>query len=159
MNSSTEDNTLTPILSFRDKQLEDTRQRLWAALDRLRSGNTNIVPIGTKLSAKALAEEACVDRATLYRSHSIVLEEVRCSLKEITPKAPRPAPKVRRTDASKVSEYRTLAEQAQQQVTMLARQLYMLDAQISELTRTIEMKNSIIKELTERVEHQIRIVK
>jgi len=138
--------TLTP---FSKRVHEHTRELLWEALARLRSGTANVVPIGTKISATSVAEEAGVDRATLYRSHSVVLDEIRQTPPHISNKEP--ATKTKPPTDKRLAEYKLLAEEAQAQVTLLARNQYGLGAQIEELTRALEVKESIICELNERL--------
>jgi hypothetical protein len=126
-----------------------TRKVLWEALARLRSGTAIVVPIGTKISATSVAEEAGVDRATLYRSHSVVLDEIRQTSAPISNK--QPATKTKQPTDKRLAEYKLLAEEAQAQVTLLARHQYELGAQIDELTRLLKAKESIIRELNERL--------
>ncbi|WP_395407895.1 TetR family transcriptional regulator [Pseudoduganella sp. UC29_106] len=135
--------------AFRERVHAQTRTKLWGALERLRSGNVTVVPVGTKISAKSLAKEAGVDRATLYRSHSVVLDEIRQTTSQIENKEP--TARKRRNTANRLAEYRMLAEEAQHQVALLARHQYDLSVQVEELMKALELKDAIIQELNERL--------
>ena len=101
-----------------------------------------------------LAKEAGVDRVTLYRFHEPVLVEIR----KINDTAPKALLKESRSELAqseaKQKEYRRLVEEAQEEVAVLARTNYRLDARIAELEELIRVRDEVIfglqRELNER---------
>lgn len=145
------DHSDEPALNFRERLHEQARKNIWEALDRLSSGNPTKVKPGTRITAKSVAAEAGVDRATLYRSHSVVLDHIRQIPTHHSGKVSKPLPTNRHSEEKRLSEYRSLAEEAQRQVTMLARHQYKLDALIEELSKALALKDLIIRDLNERL--------
>lgn len=146
--------TQDALAAQKQQSVKDTREKLELALLRLRNGNPGIVKKGTKISASSVAREAEIDRATLYRFHEPVLTAIR-KANDVEPKAQL---KENRSELAKLNaklkDYRQLVEEAQQEVTTLARINYRLDARISELEAAIVMRDerisAILKQLNER---------
>lgn len=133
------------------QSVKETRQKLELAVRRLVNGNPRVVKKGTKISAASVAKEAGVDRVTLYRFHEPVLTEIR----KINDTAPKALLKESRSElgksAAKMKEYRTLDEEAQDEVAALARINYRLDARISELEELIRGRDGVIAGLTKQL--------
>src|SRR5450830_1068812 len=98
--------TLNALAAQKSKLMKETRAKLEAALQRLANGNSKVVPPGTKITVAAVAKEADVDRATLYRFHEPILTEIR----KINDTAPKAQLKESRSDLAqtnaKLKEYR-----------------------------------------------------
>lgn len=135
-------------LEFKQRQsVKDTREKLELALRRLVNGNPRIVKKETKVSAAAVAKEAGVDRVTLYRFHRPVLEEIQ----RINASGPKSQLKETRSElagtTAKLKEYRKLVEEAQADVSALARINYGLDAKVAELENLLRIRDERIEEL------------
>ena len=135
------------------KSLTETRHKLELALSRLVHGNPCKVKKGTKVSASSVAEEAGVDRATLYRFHEPILVQIR----KINDTAPKARLKANRSELAevdaKLKEYRKLVEEAQQEVAALARINYRLDLRISELEGQIQARDVRIADMQKQINH------
>ena len=146
--------TREALAAQKRRSVKETRQKLELAMRRLANGNPRVVKKGTKTSASSVAEEAGVDRVTLYRFHESVLTEIR----KINDTAPKAQLKESRSELAqtntKLKEYRRLVEEAQGEVAALARINYRLDARISELEGLIRVRDERIvefqKQLNER---------
>lgn len=103
------------------------------------------------ITASSVAEEAGVDRATLYRFHEPVLTEIR----KINDTAPKAKLKESHSElaqtSTKMKEYRRLVEEAQEEVAALARINYRLDARISELGGLIRVRDERIAEFQKQL--------
>lgn len=135
-------------LVFKQRQsVKGTREKLELALRRLVNGNPGVVKKETKVSAAAVAKEAGVDRVTLYRFHRPVLDEIQ----KINDSGPKSQLKETRSElagtAAKLKEYRKLVEEAQAEVSALARINYRLDARIAELENLLRIRDERIEEL------------
>lgn len=135
-------------LAFKQRQsVKGTREKLELALRRLVNGNPKIVKKETKVSAAAVAKEAGVDRVTLYRFHRPVLDEIQ----KINDSGPKSQLKETRSELAgteaKLKEYRKLVEEAQAEVTALARINYGLDARVAELENLLRIRDERIEEL------------
>jgi hypothetical protein len=98
--------TQNALAAQKRQSVKETRQKLELALRRLANGNPTVVKKGTKISASSVAEEAGVDRVTLYRFHEPVLTEIR----KINNTAPKTQLKESRSELAqtniKMKEYR-----------------------------------------------------
>jgi hypothetical protein len=111
---------LKPLLNLQQKALK-RKPRENRMKSRLTKDNPHIVKKGTKVSAASVAKEAGVDRVTLYRFHEPILIEIR-KLNDSTPRAQLKESRSELTQtAAKLKEYRTLIEDAQEEVVALAR--------------------------------------
>lgn len=148
---SISDATQEALAAQKRGSVKQTREKLELALRRLANGNPQVVKKGTKISAASVSKEAGVDRVTLYRFHEPVLVEIR----KINDTAPKVLLKKSRSEvvqaATKMKEYRQLVEEAQEEVSALARINYRLDARISELEALIRVRDSVIKGLKEQI--------
>ena len=133
------------------RSVKSTRQKLELALSRLIKGNPQIVKSGTKISAASVAKEAEIDRATLYRFHEPILVEIR-KINDTSPKTLLKGSRLELAQTKpKLKEYRRLVEEAQNEVSALARINYQLDAKITELQEALEIKNGIISALQKQL--------
>lgn len=139
------------LAPYKRQSVKDTRQKLELALRRLVNGNPRVVKKGTRLSASSVAEEAGVDRVTLYRYHEPVLTEIR-RINEATPKAQlkESRSELAQTEA-KLKEYRRLVEDAQAEVVALARINHRLQAHQSELEALLRVRDERINELQKQL--------
>lgn len=129
------------------RSIKKTRRELELALSRLVNDHPRVVPKGTKVTAASVAHEARIDRATLYRYHEPVLVEIR----KINDSGPRKKLKESQSDLAqadtKLKEYRKLVEKAQEEVVVLARINYRLDARVKELEELIKVRDQVIEGL------------
>ena len=103
------------------------------------------------VTASSVAEEAGVDRATLYRFHEPVLTEIR-KINDTTPKTQLKESRSELAQTNtKMKEYRQLVEEAQEEVATLARINYRLDARISELEGLIRIRDERITEFQKQL--------
>lgn len=127
--------------------ITSSRQRLQLALRRIVNGNPRVVAKGAKPSASAVAKEAGLDRVTLYRFHAPILDKIR-KLNDSTSRAQL---RKRQSDlaqaAAKLAEYRKLVEQAQSEVTLLARENYRLQARVTEVESMLSIRDKTIAAL------------
>lgn len=131
----------------KDDLQRQTRQALEQALERLRTGKPQRVKHGKPITAASVAEEAGVDRSTLYRNHEPVLTDIR-KLNDATPKKQLAAKRgeLEGTKA-KVREYRAMVEKLQAEMTAWARQNYALNQRIHELEGLIRQRDAQLAEL------------
>lgn len=148
--SKLSDQTIEALASKKQQSVKDTREKLEAALHRMRIGEPRIQSPGTKISAASVAIEAGVDRATLYRFHEPVLAQIR-NLKATTPDGLSKEKVKADQAASRQTTYLRMAEDAQRQVASLARINYRLDAKIEELTGALRARDQIIADLREQI--------
>jgi vacuolar-type H+-ATPase subunit I/STV1 len=148
------------LAAQKHESVSKTRQKLKLALQRLIDGAPHVVKINTRISAASVAKEAGVDRVTLYRYHEPVLSEIR-KINDTSPKA-----KLKENNSelaqikARLKEYRQLVEDAQGQVTDLARINYRLDARISELEELVRIRDERISEFQKQLNErntQLRI--
>lgn len=136
--------SLEALTQHSQNSLKATRRKLEAALSRLVHGNPRRVKKGSKITAAAVAAEAEVDRATLYRFHEPILAQIR----KINHTAPRTQLKAQRSELAeaeaKLKEYRKLVEEAQAEVAALARINYRLDLRIHELETQLQVRDARI---------------
>jgi len=143
--------TQKALAAQKRQSVKNTRLKLELALHRLAHGTPHVVKKGTKISASSVAKEAGVDRATLYRFHEPVLSAIR----SINDSAPKALLKESRSELAqtntKMKEYRRLVEDAQEEVTALARINYRLEARISELEELIRVRDERITDLQKQL--------
>ncbi len=144
------------LVAKQQGSINSSRQRLELALRRIVNGNPRVVPKGSRPSASAVAKEAGLDRVTLYRFHAPILDEIR-KLNDATPRAQL---RKRQSDlaqaASKLAEYRKLVEDAQGEVTALARENYRLQARVTEVESMLSVRDKTIAGLQRQVNTQPR---
>ncbi|WP_287787621.1 hypothetical protein [Acidiphilium sp.] len=139
------------LVAHAQQSQRDTRRKLELAVHRLMHDNPLVVPKGTKVTAVSVAKEAGIDRATLYRFHEPVLKEIR-SLSDSAPESELRSRKARRNEAeTRLREYRTLVEQAQAEVTALARINYRLQARVDDLEASLRVRDERITALKREV--------
>lgn len=126
-----------------------TRQELELAIRRIVNGNPKKVKKGTALSPASVAQEAGVDRTTLYRYHEPVLTEIR----RITDAAPQQKLREKSgelaTANAKAKEYRELLEAEQANSIKIARENYDLLRRVRALEATTARQAARIVELEE----------
>lgn len=147
------------LKSHRDATHAKTRQELELALARLRNGNPRKVPKDARITAMSVAQEASVDRTTLYRFHEPVLTQIR----KMANKEPRQQLEAKRTELAaareKAKEYRELLEATQEELKSWARQNYALSHRIEELEGQLRMREETIADLRRQAGKTIAIVK
>lgn len=135
-----------------------TRHELELALARLRNGNPKRTKPGAPITAASVADEAGIDRSTLYRFHEPILVEIR-KLTDATPKKKLQAKQGELADAqAKAREYREMAERAQAEIVDWARQNYALSHRVQELEHIIQARDSIIEDLKLRLKDAEKVV-
>lgn len=141
----------TALAAKQQETMKSSRQRLELALRRIVNGNPHVVAKGAKPSASAVAKEAGVDRVTLYRFHQPILDEIR-RLGDATPRAQL---RKRQSDlaqaAARLAEYRKLVEDAQAEVTLLARENYRLQSRVTEVEALLQVRDKTIVGLQKQV--------
>lgn len=139
------------LKAHKEASMRETRQGLELALARLRNGNPRCVKRGAPITVASVAEEAGVDRSTLYRYHEPILTEIR-KLNDATPKKQLQEKRGELTGAlAKVREYRVAIEEARAEITAWARQNYTLSHRVLELEGFIRQRDTIIMELQEQL--------
>jgi DNA repair exonuclease SbcCD ATPase subunit len=139
------------LKGHKEASQRQTREDLQLALARLRNGNPKRVKRGTPISAASVAEEASVDRSTLYRYHEPVLTEIR-KLNDATPKKQLEAKRGELAGVqAKVREYRGMVEELQAEMNAWARQNYALSHRVHELEDLIRQRDELIGELQVRL--------
>lgn len=137
---------------------QQTRHELELALARLRNGKPKRVKCGTPISASSVAEEAGVDRTTLYRFHEPVLVEIR-KLTDATQKKKLLVKQGELAEAqAKAKEFREMVEKAQAEIANWARQNYALNHRIQELEHVIQIRDRTIEDLKSRQKDSEKII-
>ncbi|OQS31726.1 hypothetical protein B0T39_23840 [Chromobacterium haemolyticum] len=137
---------------------QTTRHELNLALARLRNGNPKRVPRGSPISASTVAEEAGIDRSTLYRYHEPVLIEIR-KINDTAPKQKLQAKQGELVEEkARTMEYRKIAEDATAEIADWARQNYALSHRIQELEQLLHMRDGVIDDLKNRLQVAERVV-
>lgn len=128
-----------------------TRKNLELALARLRNGNPRRVKKGTLITVASVAEEAGIERSTLYRYHEPVLTEIR----KLNSTVPQKQLHVKRGELAeaiaKLREYRDALEQARAEIIAWARQNYALSHRLQELEANIRQRDTTIAELQDKL--------
>lgn len=124
-----------------------TRQELELAIRRIINGNPKKVKKGTVLSPASVAQEAGIDRTTLYRYHEPVLTEIR-RLTDATPQKKLREKHTELADAvARAKEYRLLLEEEQTNLANIGRENYALRARVKELEALLRDREAQIAEL------------
>lgn len=135
------------LKAYKSESQAETRLELERALARLRNGHTKRVPQNSKINASTLAKEAGVERSTIYRYHSAILNEVQ----RITNSASTTRLKEKQGEfaqaVAKAKEYRQLLEEAQVHKEALKRENYRLQHRIDELEAFLKQRDEVIGEL------------
>lgn len=142
------DNTAALRAHKADSQKE-TRLELELAVRRLVNGNPQRVKKGTPLSPLAVAEEAGVNRTTLYRYHEPVLTEIRRILESSSQQKLRAKSTELTAAKAKAREYREMLEAEQANLLTMARENFNLKARLKELESSVERQTARIVELEE----------
>jgi len=146
------------LRAHKEASQKQTRKALELALSRLRNDNPRRVKRGIAITASAVAEEAGIDRSTLYRFHEPILSEIR-KLNETTQKKRLEG---KRTELSaaidKLRECRTLLEEKQAEINAWARQNYALSHRMQELEGMIAERDNTIADLQARLHEAGKLV-
>lgn len=135
------------LRAHKEASLRQTRQDLELALMRLRNDNPHRVKPGTTITASSVAEEADIDRSTLYRYHDPILAEIR-KLNNATPKKQLQVKRGELAETlARMREYREALKESRAEITGWARQNYVLSHRVQELEEFVRQKDIIIKEL------------
>lgn len=139
------------LIAYKSESQVGTRLELEKALARLRNGHTNKVPQNSKINASTLAKEAGVERSTIYRYHSAILNEVqRITNSAATTRLQEKHSELTQAEV-KAKEYRQLLEESQADKEILKRENYRLQHRIDELEIILKQRNEIIDEFQQRV--------
>lgn len=118
-----------------------SREMVEAAFVRLISGQTEKVPTGTRPTVSALALETGVDRTTIYRSYPDLIDRIHQADSGLT----------RHAKESREKEYRALAEEAQQQVRLLANINYRQKLREEALEQQLKDQEHLTSQLRKRI--------
>jgi hypothetical protein len=146
------------LRAHKEASQKQTRKALELALSRLRNGNPKRVKQGTAITASAVAEEAGVDRSTLYRFHEPILSDIR----KLNEKTQKKRLEGKRTELSvaidKLRECRALLEEKQSEINLWARQNYALSHRLQELEGMIAERDNTIAGLQTRLYEASKLV-
>lgn len=147
------------LRSYRDATHAKTRQELELALARLRNGNPRRVKKGIRVTPMSVAQEAGIDRSTLYRFHEPVLSQIR----KLNEKEPRQQLQTKRTELSevltRVKEYRVMLENYQGEMKAWARQNYALSHRVRELEDLLRIRDGVIAQLKQQASISPKVVR
>jgi len=139
------------LKAYQSESQADTRLELEKALARLRNGQPKRVPPNAKINASTLAKEAGVERSTIYRYHSTILNEVQ----RITHSAATTRLKEKHSEyaqaEAKTKEYRQMLEEAQIHKEALKRENYRLQHRIDELEAFLKQRDEVIGDLQRKI--------
>lgn len=157
MNGQGKGNT-EALRGHKEASQANTRQELELALARLRNGNPSKVKKDTRITPAAVAQEAGVDRSTLYRFHEPILTQIR----KLTEKEPRQQLMAKRNElgdaVAKAKEYRELLENVQDELKAWARQNYALSHKVQEMEEMLRIRDEIIAQLQQQVNARSKIM-
>lgn len=146
------------LRAHKEASQKQTRKALELALSRLRNGNPKRVKRSIAITASAVAEEAGIDRSTLYRFHEPILSEIR-KLNETSQKKRLEG---KRTELSiaidKLRECRALLEEKQSEIKAWARQNYALSHRVQELESLLAERDSAIVDLQAKLREAGKLV-
>lgn len=146
------------LRAHKDASQKQTRKALELALSRLRNGNPKRVKRGTAITASAVAEEAGIDRSTLYRFHEPILSDIR-KLNETTQKKQLEGKQTELSTAiDKLRECRSLLEGKQAEINAWARQNYALSHRLQELEGMLTERDNTIADLQVRLNAASKLV-
>jgi hypothetical protein len=141
---------MAPTAAFKAHKLrmmQKTHEDLQSAILRIVNGRPKRVQKGSKLTVNNVAKEAQVDRSTIYKYHSAILNDIH-GRNSTTPKA---ILKEKRSELARVQdrvkEYRRMTEEAQTDKENLLQVNYRLDRRIMELEKLLAQRDKVIKEL------------
>lgn len=135
------------LKAYQEASQRQTRRELELALARLRNGNPRRVKRGVAITASSVAQEAGVERSTLYRYHEPILTEIR-RLTDATPAKQLQTKRSELAEAiSKAREYRQALEEARAEMTEWAQQNYALSHRVQELEELLRQRDLTITEL------------
>lgn len=143
------DGNVDALRAHKADSAKETRQELELAIRRIVNGNPKRVKKGTPLSPAAVAEEAGVDRSTLYRFHEPVLTEIRRTTDATPQKKLREKSGALAVATAKAKEYRQMLEAEQVNLQKMARENYALSARVRQLESALERHHARIIELEE----------
>lgn len=139
------------LKAHQEASLRQTRRDLELALARLRNGNPRRVKPGMSITASSVAEEAGIDRSTLYRYHEPILTEIR----RLTDATPTKQLKAKRGELAEVlsraREYREALEGARAELIEWAQQNYALSHRVRELEDALRQREGLISDLQGRL--------
>lgn len=146
------------LKAHKEESQRQTRRELDLALGRLRNGNPRRVKQGAAISVASVAEEAGVERSTLYRFHEPILTEIRklngaSSKRQLKEKRGELA-----VAQNNAREYRALLEEARTEMVAWARQNYVLAHRVQELEKQIQQRDVTIADLQTRIQHSKKLV-
>jgi len=137
----------TSLKAYQEVSLRQTRRDLEQALARLRNGNPQRAKPGTSINASSVAEEAGIERSTLYRYHEPILTEIR-RLNNATPVKQLQAKRGELAKAlSRAREYRQALENSRTEMTEWAQQNYALSHRVQELEESLRQRDLMISDL------------
>jgi len=146
------------LRAHKEASLRQTRQDLELALKRLENNNPSRVKPGTPITASSVAEEAGIDRSTLYRYHDPILTEIR-KLNNVTPKKQLQAKRGELAETlARMREYREALKESRAEMTVWARQNYALTHRVQELEELIRQRDTVIKELHGQLREAKKVV-
>lgn len=146
------------LRAHKELSQKQTRKALELALSRLRNGNPKRVKHGIAITASSVAEEAGIDRSTLYRFHEPILSEIR-KLNETTQKKRLEGKQTELSTAiDKLRECRSLLEEKQAEINAWARQNYALSHQLQELEIMLAERDNTIADLQARLNATSKLV-
>ncbi len=139
------------LKAYKSESQAGTRLELEKALARLRNGHTKNVPQNSKINASTLAKEAGVERSTIYRYHSAILNEVhRITNSAATTRLQEKHSELIQAEV-KAKEYRQLLEKYQADKEILKQENYRLQHRIDELEIILKQRNEIMDEFHKKV--------
>ena len=143
--------------AFRAQRLEmlqKTHRGLQQAILRIVNGRPKRVVKGSKLTINNVAKEAGIDRSTIYKYHSAILNEIH-SRKNATSTA---MLKEKKSDLARASDqvrqYRKMTEEAQAEIESFAQVNYRLNHRIKELEALLTQRDKVINDLQKKLNSQ-----
>lgn len=135
------------LQAHKENSIKLTRQALNLAIQRIVGGHPDRVRIGSRLTAASVAQEAGVERSTLYRYHREILSEIqRINDTNAQSKLKTKTSALAKAEERK-KEYRELLELEQANLLKIARENYALQQRIQELEVLLREKDSLIANL------------
>jgi DNA-binding XRE family transcriptional regulator len=138
------------LKAYESESQADTRLELEKALTRLRNGQPKRIHPNAKINASTLAKEAGVERSTIYRYHSGILNEVqRITHSAATTRLKEKHSAYAQAEA-KTKEYRQMLEKCQADKEILKRENYRLQYRIDELELLLKQRDEMVDELQQK---------
>ena len=146
------------LKEHKEASQKETRKALELALSRLRNGNPRKAKRGSVITPSTVAEEAGIDRSTLYRFHEPILSEIR-KLNESSQKKRLEGKQSELSSAlSKLREYRTLIETKESEIKIWANQNYSLSHRIQELENMLAERDRTVADLRLKLQEAGKLV-